>query len=198
MPKAIRSPWTLAGLAALIARAARPGVLLVRKDSVVHCSWARVPGGGSALNLEVQPPLLGGRSHSRRWRGGCQRRRRDDGSAKRSGRRGWSCGASGGRGRDERRPESQARRSASIHCAVFGSGEGPGGVFVGRDRPDEGFLPPEEGPEQPMEGPRRRKSPSWSSVKGTCRMIGMRRERVGTSPPTSMPDLEGSQGVKPQ
>ena len=59
---------------------------LVRKDAVVPCPWARVRGGGKALTLEIQPPLLSGRNHSRRWRGECKRRRRrDGGSAKRLG-----------------------------------------------------------------------------------------------------------------
>ena len=55
-------------------------------------------------------------------------------------RRSWSCGANGGRRGDDGRPDSQARRSASVHGAVLrGSGERPGGVVVGRNRPDEGF-----------------------------------------------------------
>ena len=55
-----------------------------------------------------------------------------------------------------------------------------------------------KGPEESMRGPRRRKSPKSSSVKGISRMTGMVREGGGTGPPKRIPGTEGSQGVKPQ
>lgn len=59
-------------------------------------------------------------------------------------------------------------------------------------------LGAENRPEESMQGPRRRKSPKSSSVKGIGRMTGMGKEGGGTSPPKPMPGMEGSQGVKPQ
>ena len=70
-------------------------------------------------------------------------------------RRSWSCGANGGRWGDHGRPDTKGR-GASVHGAIRGSGERPGGVVVGRNRPDEGFVG-RGSPEEPMEGPRRRK-----------------------------------------
>ena len=52
--------------------------------------------------------------------------------------RSWSCGANGKRWGDDGWPESQAKRSASVHGAIRGFGERPGGVVVCRNRPDEG------------------------------------------------------------
>ena len=67
-------------------------------------------------------------------------------------------------------------------------------LWIGRTK----VLGAGEGPEESMFCPRRRKSPKSSPVKGIGRMTRMGKEGGGTSPPESMPGMEGSQDVKPQ